>query len=134
MSLSSCLPHLPHAPCTALAATPLPHSLLFSPPGHSLPNSLGPGGSCWLMTTTCLVAMVPLSSQSLVFAFQLPRELQVLAQLCYTGLRAPEIPIQRLSFMQYKAADQAQDSAPQGTPDCWPSLASCGSSAWQKVL
>lgn len=45
---------------------------------------------------------------------QLSRELQVLAQLSYTGLAAPKIPIQRLSFMKYKAADQAQDSAPGG--------------------
>lgn len=134
MHLSSSLAHLTHAPCATLAATPLPHSLLFSPPGHSLPNSLGPGGSCWLMTTRCLVATVPLSSQSQVFAFQLSREPQVLAQLSNMGLIAPKIPIQRLSFMKYKAADQVQDSAPQGTLECWPSSAGCGTNACQKVL
>lgn len=36
--------------------------------------------------------------------------------------------------MKYKAADQIQDSAPQGTQDCWQSLTSCGSSAQWKVL
>lgn len=62
--------------------------------------------------------MVPLSS--LGFASQLSREPQVLAQLRYAELRAPEIPIQRLSFMKHKAADQVQNSVPQGTPDCQP--------------
>lgn len=103
---------------TACAATSPPQSLLFSPAGHSLSNSLGPDSSCWLMTVRCLVAMVPLSS--LGFALQLSREPQVLAQLSYTELTAPEIPIQRLSFMKHKAADQEQDSVPQGTPDCQP--------------
>lgn len=123
-------PHAPRSPCCH-SSSPL---VLFSPPGHSLPNALGPGSSCWLMTTRYLVAMLPASSQSLGFASQLSREPQVLAQRCCMGLTAPEIPIQRLSFMKDKAADQAQDSAPQGTPDCQLSLAGCGSSARWKAL
>lgn len=56
------------------------------------------------MTVRHHVAMVPLSS--LGFASQLSREPQVLAQPSYAELTAPEIPIQRLSFMKHKAADQ----------------------------
>lgn len=100
----------PLAPCSLNCQSSSP--LLLSPLGHSLPSSLGSGGSSWLVATRCLVTTVPPSSQSLGFAFQLSREPQVLAQLNYTGLIAPEIPIQKLSFMKYKAADQVQDSAP----------------------